>query len=196
MLIKRIFWTLLITGVIVTSATITQAQSASRKSWSRGNSVNYPISPAPDQATDQKSVTEPQTASLDGKKMAIVGSWLTPLGIGIRVVNSFTSDGIALGSGQADVSLMPELPTLTPQHGVWKYLGGRQFAVARVAVQYDVPTGEYRGLIRIQVSLTVSDTGDEFSGTSTVKIYDADGNLVDTLSFPIQGERIKVETSN
>ena len=87
MLNKRIFLTLLIIGVIAISTTMAQARSASRKSWSRSNSINHYISPAPDQATDQKSATELQTASLESKKMAIVGSWLTPLGIGIRVVN-------------------------------------------------------------------------------------------------------------
>ena len=206
MLIKRIFWTLLITGVIAISSTVTLAQSASRKAWVRGNSVNSPALTVPDQAADHSTVAEIQTMSQEldtaaqvgllDKKTALVGSWLLTLDIGARVVASYTSDGIAIGSGQGDVSLAPDLPTLTPQQGAWRYVGGPQFAVTLVSVQYDVPTGEYRGLIKIHLLLTLDRTDDQFSGTAKVEIFDPAGNLVDTFSFPIQGTRIKVERFN
>ena len=79
MLIKRIFLTLLITGVIAISAAATQAQSASRKAWGRGSSVNSPVLTVPDQAPEGVQVAEVQTASQKSKaekKTAIVGGYL------------------------------------------------------------------------------------------------------------------------
>jgi len=196
MLIKRIFWTLLTAGVIISSITPAQAQSTGRKPWSRGGSVNNPIPAETYQAAKSAPDAEMQIESQGSKKNALVGSWLSPLGIGNRVVASFTSDGIAIGSGQGDVSLVPNLPTLTSQQGVWTYLGGRQFAFTLMAVQYDLPTGDYQGLIKIRGQVTLDEAGDQFSGSAKVEIFDAGGNLLDTLSFPIQATRIKVQPLN
>jgi len=196
MLMKRIFLSLLIAGMIAISAAATQAQTASHKAWPRGASSNHSIPFVPDQAAESAPVTELKIAPQESKKTALVGSWLITLGIGNRVVNSFTSDGIVLGSGQGDVSLAPDFPTLTTQQGAWMYIGGQQFAITLVAVQYDVPTTEYRGLIKIHGLLTLDRAGDQFSGTVKVEIFDAEGNRVDTLSFSIQGTRIKVEPFN
>jgi len=79
MLIKRISWTLLITGVMAISAAATQAQSAGRKAWGRGSSVNSPVLTVPDQAPEGVQVAEVQTASQKSKaekKTAIVGGYL------------------------------------------------------------------------------------------------------------------------
>jgi hypothetical protein len=205
MLIKRIFSTLLIIGVIAISITSAPAQSTNRGAWGRGNSVTSPALALQDQAprapvaeiqaTSHELETAAQVGLLD-KKTALVGSWLVTLGIGNRVVASFTGDGIAIGSGQGDVSLAPDLPTLTSQQGAWNYVGGQQFAVTLMSVQYDVPTAEYRGLIKIHLLLTVNRPADDFSGTARVEIIDPAGNLVDTFSFPIDGTRIKVEPVN
>lgn len=196
MLMKRIFLSLLIAGVIAISAAATHAQSTGRMAWPRGTSANNPIPPVPDQAAERAPVVELKIAPQESKKTALVGSWLTTLGIGNRVVNSFTSDGIVIGSGQGDVSLVPDFPTLTTQLGAWMYVGGQQFALTLVAIQYDVPTAEYRGLIKIHGLLTLDRAGDQFSGTVKVDIFGADGNLVDNLSFGIEGKRIKVEPFN
>jgi hypothetical protein len=197
MLMKRIFSTLLITGVIAISAAATHAQSTGRKVWARGASVNNPIPAMSDRAIESAPVAELQVRPQESKKTALVGSWLiTTLDTGNRVVASYTSDGIAIGSSQGDVSLAPDFPTSTPQHGAWKYVGGGQFAVTLLAVEYDVPTAESRGMIKIILLLTLNETGDQFSGTAKVEIFDVDGNMVDTFSFPIQGTRIKVEPFN
>src|SRR5262245_53691610 len=57
---------------------------------------------------------------------SIVGSWFGTLDNGERIVMSFTADGINFSSVQSEVSLSK--PVLTPSHGVWTRLGGRQFA--------------------------------------------------------------------
>jgi hypothetical protein len=181
---------LVITGIIAVSATVSDAQSPVQKRWPRSAAVSNPIQVAPDQAVQTSQVATKQARAKAGKK-AIVGSWLVE---GIPgIVASFTSDGIVIGSGQGDISLSPDLPSLTGQHGAWTYLGGRQFAFSLVTVQYDVPTGEYRGLIRINGEVTVNEAGDRYSSMVQVKVFDAGGSLLDTFSFPSEAARIDVE---
>lgn len=190
MLIKRIILTLLITGVI---ATATQAQSISRKTWMRGNSINNAIPTVPDQEVERVPVTEMQITSQESKKTAIVGSWLLTVdAAGIRILLSLTSDGIAFASGQGDISLDPQFPTQTMQQGVWTHLAGRQFAINVVALQYDVSTAEYLGMGKVRPLLTLDETGDQFTGTVEAKFFDPDGNLVGSFSSTIHGVRIKI----
>jgi len=61
------------------SAAATQAQSAGRKAWGRGSSVNSPVLTVLDQAPEGVQVAEVQTASQKSKaekKTAIVGGYL------------------------------------------------------------------------------------------------------------------------
>lgn len=200
MLIKRIFWTLLITGVIAISSTVTQAQSAARRTSIRGNSVSNPAPTVPDQAAESVPVAEMQTASQVStaeKKTAIVGSWLGTSGEGNRLVNSFTSDGLLFGSVQGEVSILPELGVLSPTHGVWQYLGGGQFAFTAVGILYDIGTGAYLGTLKARGVVTLNGTGDQLSGTDRVDIFDPDGNMVFSVPpGPVQFTRIKFEPFN
>lgn len=197
MLIKRIFLTLLITGVIGISVTATQAQSTGRKPWPRGNSVNNPIPTMSDQAAERAPVVEIQTASQAlkaEKKTAIVGSWLGTLGDGTKVIVTYNSDGTAHASVQGEVSTNPELGVLTPTHGVWAYIGGQQFAVTMRGILYDINTGAYLGSIKIRILLTLNEAGDQTSGPDKVDLFDADGNLAGTFSTGTQHlARIKAE---
>jgi hypothetical protein len=194
--IRRICLTLLITGVIAISATATQAQPTSRRAWPRGASSNPLIPANSNQAIESVPVVEPRVTPQDSKKTAIVGSWLLTLEIGNKVVASYTSDGVAIGSSQGDVSLAPDFPTSTSQHGAWKYMGGQQFGITLASVLYDVPTAESRGLIKIHLLVTVNNQADQFNGTANVDIFDTDGNPVATFSFGVQGTRINVDSSN
>lgn len=135
-------------------------------------------------------------ASQESKKTAIVGSWLLTLEIGNKVVASYTSDGVAIGSSQGDVSLSPDFPASTAQHGAWKYMGGQQFGISLASVLYDVPTAESRGLLKIHLLVTVNNQADQFNGTASVEVFDPDGNLEATFSFGVQGTRIDVAPSN
>ena len=189
MLIKGIFRTLLITGVIVTSATVGQAQSTERKPWPRGAAVNHP---ALDQAAERAPVVELETGSQEAQpiglgglldiferqKTAIVGSWLGTSSEGNRLIFTYNSDGTAHGSVQNGVSTNPELGVLTPAHGVWKHLGGRKFSATFMSINYDINTGAYLGMLKARLLLTLNEAGDQMSGTDKVEIFGPDGNLV------------------
>ena len=194
MLIKRIFWTVLITGVVATSTTVTQAQSPNRKPWPRGVSVNDPIPALPDLTAHGDPAAEIQTASKGPKKMAIVGSWLGISSEGNRLVTSFTSDGVVVSSVQTEVSTNPELGVLTPGHGEWTHVGGRQFEYKVIGILYTIDTGEYLGYLKARVSATLDAAGDQMSGTDKVEIFAPDGSLVFAVPpGPIQFTRIKAE---
>ena len=200
MLIKRIFLTLFITGVIAISTTGTQAQSTRGNAWSRNNSINNPVPTVPDPAPERLPAEEMQITSQESRaerKTAIVGSWLGISGEGNRLINSFTSDGIILGSVQTEVSTIPELGVLTPSHGVWTYLSGRQFGVTTVGILYDINTGAYLGYLKARLVLTLNEAGDQMSGTDKVEIFGPDGKLV--FAVPVGNTtftRIKFEPFN
>ena len=207
MLIKRIVCALLVTGLIAISSNLAQAQSIGRRTWIRGNSANNPAPTVPDQSAERAPVAEMQTVSQElqtaaqagllDKKTAIAGSWQGTVGDGNRVVASFTSDGIVHGSVQTEVSTIPELGVLTPTHGVWTYVGGRQFSVTSVGILYDINTGAYLGYLKIRVLLTLDGAGDQMSGTDNVQLFGPDDTLVDTFpSGTVHYARIKVEPFN
>jgi hypothetical protein len=197
MLIKRIVCALLVTGLIAISSNVAQAQSIGRRTWIRGNSANNPVSIVPDQ--ERAAVAEMQTESLVStadKKTAIVGSWLGISSGGSRLILTFNSDGTMHGSVQTEVSTIPEFGILTPAHGVWEYLGGRQFGYIGKSINYDINTGAFMGMLKARVLLTLDGAGDQMSGTDKVEIFGPDGELVFTASGNTTFTRIKFEPFN
>ena len=198
--------TLLITGVIAISAAATQAQSTSRRTWSRGNSVSNPAPTVPDQTAEGASGTEIQTASqefqtaaqvgLFDKKTAVVGSWLGTSSEGNRVILTFNSDGTIHGTVQGAVSTIPEFGVLTSGHGLWEYLGGKQFGFTVLSVNYDINSGAYMGMLKARSLLTLNAIGDQMSGLDKVEIFGPDGELVFAVSGNTTFARIKFEPFN
>jgi hypothetical protein len=185
--------------MIAVATTVTHAQSGSRSVLSRNNSVNNSVPTAQDQAAERVFSAEMRTAAKElkaEKKTAIVGSWQGTVGGGNRVVSTYNSDGTVQGSVQTEVSTIPELGVLTPTHGVWEYLGGRQFGLTGVGLIYDINTGEYLGMLKVRVLLTLDATGDHMSGTDKVEIFGPAGELVFTDSGNTNYTRIKFEPFN
>jgi len=125
------------------------------------------------------------------EQVSIVGSWMGTLDNGERLLMSFTSDGIALSSVQAEVKLIG--PVLTPAHGAWEQVGRRQFAFTSFGVLYDIQTGAYQGSGKIRALVTIDRRGNLMTGTATVDIFDPDGNLIATFPHALNFTRIKVE---
>ncbi len=201
---KRTIWTLLITGMIVISTTVLQAQSTGRKSWARGNAGNNPVSTVPDQAAERESETTEQEAQEHGslrdfherQKTAIVGSWVGTSSEGNKLLLSFTSDRTLVASVQGAVSTNPELGVLSDGHGVWKHLGGRQFAFTSVGIIYDINTGAYMGMLKARALLTLNKAGNQIIGTDKVEVFSPDGEVVFTATGNTTFTRIKFEPFN
>ncbi len=202
---KRIIWALLITATLFTFTTIAQAQST-RMPWPRGSAGNNPVPVVPEQVALETALQEatataqgPQGGILDTlepMKTAIVGSWLGTSSEGNKLISTYNSDGTTHGSVQTEVSTNPELGVLTPTHGVWKHLGGRQFGITVFGVLYDINTGAYMGMLKVRALLTLNEAGDQMTGTDKVEIFDPHGNLVFTASGSTPYKRIKFEPFN
>src|SRR5262245_60888750 len=128
---------------------------------------------------------------VDFRQEWIVGSWLGTLDNGEQVLMSCTLDGIAISSVQGEVK--STAPVLTTAHGAWTYVGGRQFALTRVGVLYDLQTGQYQGNGKIRELLTLDRSGDRLSGTAKVDVFAPDGTLLVSFTHTIALSRIKVE---
>lgn len=205
MLSKRIFGTLLITAMIIISTTVTQAQSTDRKLWPRGGAVNNPaleqtLEPAAETPTAWQALQVADNCGflciVERQKTAIVGSWLGLSSEGNRILQTFNSDGTMITSVQGGVSTVPEFGVLTPAHGVWKHLGGRQFGYTAISVNYDINTGAYLGYLKARSVLTLNEAGDQMTGTDKVEIFDPNGKVVFAVTGPTTFTRIKFEPFN
>ena len=198
MLSNRIFSALLITGVIATSATLAQAKSTGQRPRVAGHSSGNAALAVPIPAQERQG--DHQLGGLgiiDRHTKAIVGSWSGLLsggaGGGNRLVVSFTSDGIVLSSVTTEVALNRS-EVMTPAHGVWAYLGNRQFAITSIGHLYDSQTGEYHGFIKIRAQFTLNEAGDQLDGADSVQLFGPDSVLIDTFpSSTVNYTRVKFE---
>ena len=176
MVTKEICRTLLISAAIAMTAGVAQAQAVDGNRRMSSNFVRS-LAAVCDQAGVSAFIAEPLAAS-ESKKLAIVGTWLGTSGEGNKLIVSFTSDGIVFSSVEGEVSTNAQFGVLTPGHGVWTYLGGRQFGLTGVLLNYDINTGAYLGYVKVREVLKLNETGQQMSGTDKVEIFDPDGNLV------------------
>ena len=154
---KRIVWTLLITAMLVISATVSQAQSSERPG-EEGQTTTQET-----QAAAQGGFLDTLADILARQKEAVVGTWLGTLGNGAKTLITFNADGTVINSiqGQINISGNPMLPTHTSHHGVWKHLGGRQFGLTMWDIIYDINTGQLNLYTKIRIELTLDGNRDE-----------------------------------
>jgi len=126
-------------------------------------------------------------------RFALVGSWQGLSGDHSILLSTFNADGTMTNDIQAEISTNPELGVLTPLHGVWKHLGGRQFGVTAVGVFYDINTGAYLGQLKVRILLKLNKESDQMNGTDNVEIINPDGTITPLGSHTTPYTRIKFE---
>jgi hypothetical protein len=131
-------------------------------------------------------------------KKALVGSWLEtvtfPAESGrppIKSLGSFHDDGTMGCSDQGAVTTEPP-SVFSSCHGVWAHKQQRTFAYTSRELISDL-SGNLVGYLKVLGVYTVSDSGDEYTGTSFAEIVDTDGNLLFSVSVTNTGERIKLD---
>jgi hypothetical protein len=62
------------------------------------------------------------------------------------------------------------------------------------ALSYDLTTQNLTAYVNIREQLTLSPSGDSYSGTFTIDVYDPKGNHVDHIAGNATGQRITVDT--
>jgi hypothetical protein len=79
--------------------------------------------------------------------------------------------------------------------GVWGQTGFLTFELNHFPIAFSATTGAVANYINIREQVTLSPSGDSYTGTFTENIYDPKGNQVDHLAGTITATRITVDSS-
>jgi hypothetical protein len=80
--------------------------------------------------------------------------------------------------------------------GVYRKTGFATWELNHLALSYDATTGDLNGKAVIRETITVDETGNTYSGTFTIDVFDpTTGNALDHLAGNITGDRITVDTA-
>jgi hypothetical protein len=131
------------------------------------------------------------------QKKAIVGSWLDTVtitgGPTFKSLSTFTGSGSVLLSTQVDVITEPPISrVLSPGHGVWVYEGRHTFSRTHLQLFNDL-RGNLVGIIKVQATITLDQSGDAYSAVLKARLTDPAGNVIGSSEGTIEGQRIKAE---
>lgn len=79
--------------------------------------------------------------------------------------------------------------------GVWGATGFQTFELNHFPIGYDATTGALTNYINVRETVTLSPSGDSYSGTFTINIYDTKGNQVDHLAGTVTATRLTVDST-
>lgn len=124
---------------------------------------------------------------LERQKTAIVGAWDAPDSTGFQTLLTFHADGT--------LSASDEDPTSTGGHGVWRHLGGTQFAFTYI--QHKKAGQTPQGTATIWGRVNIDSSGRQFSGPLHFEVTDAEGTVVDSdalqsLILSLTGKRVQL----
>ena len=131
-------------------------------------------------------------------KKALIGSWVDtvtfPPETGrppLKSLVSFHDDGIMTYSDQGTVTIEP--PTVfSSGRGVWRHLEGRTFGYTALGLISDL-SGNLVGYLKTRGIYTMSQSGNDYSGTTFAEVLDADGNVLFSVEVTNVGQRIQLE---
>jgi len=131
-------------------------------------------------------------------KQTLVGSWLETVTFPpesgrpqLKSLGSFHADHTMVCSDQGAVTI--EQPSVfTSCHGVWTHLEKRKFAYTAFELISDLG-GNLVGYLKVRGIYTVSQSGNEYTGTSFAQILDPDGVVLFSVEVTNSGQRIQVE---
>jgi hypothetical protein len=78
--------------------------------------------------------------------------------------------------------------------GVWGQTGFLAYEVNHFALSYDATSGALAANVNIHEQVTLSPSGDSYTGTFTIDVYDLKGNHVDHIAGTLQGTRLTVDS--
>jgi hypothetical protein len=131
---------------------------------------------------------------------AVVGSWLETVTFPpesgrppLQSLSSYHDDHTAVCSDQGNVTVTGDQPgVFSACHGAWKHLEKRKFAGTFVELISDL-SGNLVGYLRVRSVFTVSESGNEYSGSSLAEVLDPGGNVLFGVTVTNAGRRIQVQ---
>jgi hypothetical protein len=149
-------------------------------------------------ATTTAAGAQGENAGATNKK-ALVGSWLETVTFPpesgrppLKSLGSFHADHTMVCSDQGAVTTTEPPSVFTSCHGVWTHLEKRKFAYTSLELISDL-SGNLVGYLKVRGIYTVSQSGNEYTGTSFAQILDTDGNVLFVVEVTNTGQRIMVE---
>jgi hypothetical protein len=131
-------------------------------------------------------------------KEALVGSWLEtvtfPPETGrppLKSLVTFHGDGTMVASDQGGVTIDPPFAA-TSGHGGWRHLRNRRFAYTQLTLFSDL-SGNLTGYLKVRGIYTVSNSGNEYTGTSFAEVFDTNDVLLFSVWVTNAAQRIQVE---
>src|SRR5262245_41565265 len=128
-----------------------------------------------------------QNAAVETNR-GLVGAWIVTAsrarGVGKNLL-TFSSDGTFFRSGDTH-------PILSGGHGAWKLVGPNQYNASYVAFSFD-QSGNWIGVNRNNLQVSLSPDGNEFKGTVKSSSRDLQDNEISTGTSPLAGKRIQVQ---
>ena len=176
---KKIFGTLIMAGLLALQTIVVFAQSNEIKSGEESGKILQP--------SDFR-----QSDRLEGSWLVTVNSNGAPPFKGLI---TFNNGGGLIASAQGDILLNPPPgvpPVATAGHGAWEKTGSRRYAFTFRQILYG-SDGSYQGEAKIRHRITLSASGNRWSGQLQVEYFDADGNVVFSGRGTEQATRIEVE---
>jgi len=79
--------------------------------------------------------------------------------------------------------------------GVWGQTGFLTFELNHFALSYDATSGALLNVVNIREVDTLSPSGDSYTGTFTIDVYDTNGSHVDHVGGNVTGTRVTVDTA-
>jgi len=131
-------------------------------------------------------------------KKALTGSWVETVTFPpesgrppLKSLVSFHGDGIMTYSDQGTVTMEP--PTVfSSGRGVWRHLERRTFGYTALGLISDL-SGNLVGYLKTRGIYTMSQSGNDYSGTTFAEVLDADRNVLFSVEVTNVGRRIQLE---
>jgi hypothetical protein len=79
--------------------------------------------------------------------------------------------------------------------GVWGTTGFQTFELNHFPMSYDAATGTLTNYLNLRETITLSPSGDSYTGTFTLDVYDTSGNHVDHLAGTVAATRLTVDST-
>jgi hypothetical protein len=79
--------------------------------------------------------------------------------------------------------------------GVWGQTGFLTYELDHFPISYDATTGAIANYINLKEQVTLSPSGDSYTGTFTLLVFDTKGNQVDHLAGTVTATRLTVDST-
>jgi len=79
--------------------------------------------------------------------------------------------------------------------GVWGQTGFLTYEVNHFALSYYATSGALASIVNLREQITLSPSGDSYTGTFTLDVYDPKGNHVDHVVGNVTAQRVTVDTT-